>query len=93
MWYQLVIFIITLAGLSIGICRSKLTEPLRLKVRTKSAWWGTFVGCVMCMSLWLSVPVYLYVYKTLDYYTIGFMFAGSFTSYFLNRVSNIITIG
>ncbi len=90
--YLLIIFILVNAGLSIGISRSKFTESFRNIVKEKSAWLGSLLSCVMCSAFWTSIPVYVYVYKSLDYNVIAWMFIGSITSYILNRISNIITI-
>lgn len=90
MWYKLVIFILINSGFAIGVCRSKATEGFRKKIATHSKMLGSLLNCVMCFGLWSSIPVYAYVYKTVDINAIGFMFIGSFTAYFLNRISNIL---
>ncbi len=92
-FYSLTIFILINAGISIGICRSKLTEGFRNKVSSLSSIAGKWVTCVMCFGFATPLIVYPYVYHAFDIYDVpGFMFIGSFTSYFLNRISNIMQI-
>ncbi len=93
MYYPLILFILINAGVSIGICRSKLTESFRNKIKGKSEFFGSWIGCVMCFAFSSSILVYWYVYGGLNENTIGFMFIGSFTSHFLNKISTIVIIG
>lgn len=92
MYYCLLVFILINSGLSIGISRAKLTEPLRNKIKEKSTWWGGLVNCVMCMGFYTSIPVYIYVYKSIDLNIVAWMFIGSITSYLINSISNTIRL-
>jgi hypothetical protein len=87
-WYNLVLFILVNAGLSVSVTRSKLLEPIRKKIQAKNEWLGYMVTCVMCFGLYSSIPVYIYIYRIIDFNLIVFMFLGSFTAYFMNRISN-----
>ena len=88
-WYNLVIFILMNAGVAVIVTRSSLFEPLRKKIKSKSAFFGDLVNCPLCFGFWSSLVVYFYVYRTIDIWVIGFMFLGAFTAFFLNRLSNL----
>lgn len=46
-------------GVAIGaVCftcaRTKITEPLRKRIKERNAWLGNLVGCPYCLSHWFS---------------------------------------
>lgn len=91
MYYKLLIFILVNAGVAISATRSTLTHPIRKFIEERSKWWGSLVGCPMCAGFYTSIPIYFFVYDTskINLTLLAFMFIGSFTAYFLNRISNI----
>ncbi len=91
MIYQLLLFILVNAGISVSATRSSLTLPVRKKIEDKSKWWGQLFNCPMCLGFYTSIPVYFWIYKihTPDLSLLAFMFIGSFTSFFLYKISNI----
>lgn len=96
LFYNLTIFILINAGVSVGISRSSLTLPFREKITLLGKknvylyWFGLLINCPLCIGFYTSIPVYFFVYNTfgLTPMLFAFMFIGSFTSYFLYKLSN-----
>ncbi len=90
-YFNLLIFVLVNAGVSISATRSTLTEPIRKKITAKSKWWGQLINCPMCLGFYSSIPIYFFVFNTtaINLWVLAFMFIGSFSAYFLNRISNI----
>lgn len=97
LFYNLIIFILCNAGIAIVISRSSLTEPFRKKVESKKKtnsfyhWFNLFINCPLCVGFYTSIPVYFFVNNqvSISLNLLAFMFIGSFSAYFLNRISNI----
>lgn len=99
MIYSLLIFILANTGISVGITRSSLTEPIRKKIGTKVNkeknnifyWIYSLINCPLCFGFWSSIPVYFWVYNmpSIDFNLLAFMFIGSFTSFFLYKLSSL----
>lgn len=91
MYYQLLLFVLINSGITTAVTRSKLTEKFRNFIDSKNKFFGYQFNCTLCFGFWSAIPVYFFVYNRvgLDLNLLAFMFIGSFTSYFLNRISNI----
>jgi len=62
------LFYITSTSLSWIVVWSKIMKPVREKISTKSegskiaTFFSLMMGCMACSGVWVSVPVYLYIF-------------------------------
>tara|TARA_R110002020_G_scaffold220785_2_gene428762 strand:- start:29408 stop:29722 length:315 start_codon:yes stop_codon:yes gene_type:complete len=98
---ELIHFILITAGASYGITKSDLFLSIRSRIHSvymqknaieikNTKWWFIYhvSSCPFCMGFYVSIPVYLLIFKKFDLLLIGYMFIGSITSHLIYLLIN-----
>lgn len=71
---DLIKFILITYGISLAISTAKPLKSFREFITRKSLIIGEWINCVKCLSMWIAIPVYVYIYKEISLNTIAYCF-------------------
>ena len=56
---NLIILGLAASAFSTTVASSRLFKPLRLRIHSRSNWWGDLVGCSYCLGHWAAIMLVL----------------------------------
>ncbi len=71
---DLIKFILITYGISLAISAARPLKPLREFITRKSLIIGEWINCVKCLSIWIAIPIYYFIYKQFSIETIAYCF-------------------
>ncbi len=82
---QLLLFILSTAGLTIILTRSKIFKPVReyITLRNKNVFMkylDSILSCSLCCGFWCSIIVYYLQFKNIDTQLVLYTFTGAIMS-------------